>query len=95
MIPVALVRQYAQGQQIAYEVADQEVVLHYALALLAESGLVGHCTPGDEPGPLLFKGGTALRKCVFGSAGRALGDDGTRHLRARLRRARRCWADRP
>lgn len=70
MIPLALVRQYAQGQQIAYEVADQEVVLHYALALLAESGLVGHRTPGDEPGPLLFKGGTALRKCVFGSAGR-------------------------
>lgn len=70
MIPVALVRRYAQGQQIAYEVADQEVVLHYALALLAESGLVGHREPGDEPGPLLFKGGTALRKCVFGAIGR-------------------------
>jgi len=64
------VRQYAQGQHIAYEVADQEVVLHYALALLAESGLVGHRTAGDDPGPLLFKGGTALRKCVFGSTGR-------------------------
>lgn len=46
------------------------MVLHYALALLAESGLVGHRVPGDEPGPLLFKGGTALRKCVFGSSGR-------------------------
>jgi predicted nucleotidyltransferase component of viral defense system len=70
VIPVALVRQYAAGQQIDYEVADQEVVLHYALALLVESGLVGQRAPGDPPGPLLFKGGTALRKCVFGSTGR-------------------------
>ncbi|MEW6582403.1 MAG: nucleotidyl transferase AbiEii/AbiGii toxin family protein [Actinomycetota bacterium] len=70
MIPVALVRRYAQGQQVAYEVADQEVVLHYALALLAESGITGYRSPGSAPGPLLFKGGTALRKCVFGSTGR-------------------------
>jgi len=46
------------------------VVLHYALALLAESGLVGHRVAGDTPGPLFFKGGTALRECVFGSTGR-------------------------
>jgi len=70
VIPVALVRQYAAGQQIDYEVADLEVVLHYALALLVENGLVGRRNPDDAPGPLLFKGGTALRKCVFGSTGR-------------------------
>ncbi len=70
MIPLAIVRQYAVGQQIAYDVADQEVVLHYALRLLNEAGLVGRHESGAAPGPLLFKGGTALRKCVFGSAGR-------------------------
>jgi predicted nucleotidyltransferase component of viral defense system len=48
----------------------KEVVLHYALARLNEIGLVGY-QPGEQtPGPLLFKGGTALRKCIFGSTGR-------------------------
>lgn len=70
MVPLAIVRQYAVGQQIAYEVADQEIVLHYALALLNEAGIVGRPEPGAPPGALLFKGGTALRKCVFGSTGR-------------------------
>ena len=70
MVPLAIVRQYAVGQQIAYEVADQEIVLHYALRLLNEAGLVGRPEPGSAPGALLFKGGTALRNCVFGSAGR-------------------------
>lgn len=70
MVPLAIVRQYAVGQQIAYEVADQEIVLQYALRLLNEAGLVGRPEPGAAPGALLFKGGTALRKCVFGSAGR-------------------------
>jgi len=70
VVPLAIVRQYAVGQQIAYEVADQEIVLHYALRLLTEAGLVGRPEPGATPGALLFKGGTALRKCVFGSAGR-------------------------
>lgn len=70
MVPLAIVRQYAVGQQIAYEVADQEIVLHYALRLLNEAGLVGRHEPAAAPGALLFKGGTALRKCVFGSAGR-------------------------
>lgn len=67
---LAFVRQYAVGQQIAYDVADQEVVLHYALRLLNEAELVGRVAPDVAPGPLLFKGGTALRKCVFGSTGR-------------------------
>jgi len=70
VVPLAIVRQYAAGQQIAYEVADQEIVLHYALRLLNEAGLVGRSNPHSDPGALIFKGGTALRKCVFGSTGR-------------------------
>jgi predicted nucleotidyltransferase component of viral defense system len=69
MIPNAIIRQYAAGQQIDADVAGQDIVLHYALALLNEAGLLGRDAQG-EPGPLLFKGGTALRKCVFGSTGR-------------------------
>jgi hypothetical protein len=41
MLPVALVRQYAVGQQIDIAVADQEIVLHYVLALLNAEGLIG------------------------------------------------------
>jgi uncharacterized protein len=70
MLPVALVRQYAVSQHIDLAVADQEIVLHYVLALLNGEGLIGPRPDSDEPGPLLFKGGTALRKCVFGSTGR-------------------------
>lgn len=33
MIGLAFVRQFAAGQQIDLEVADQEIVLHYATAL--------------------------------------------------------------
>lgn len=70
MIGQAFVRQFAAGQHIDLDVADQEVVLHYALALLNEVKLIGY-PPGETiPGPLLFKGGTALRKCIFGSTGR-------------------------
>lgn len=70
MVPLAIVRQYAAGQQISYEVADQEIVLHYVLGLLNDAGLVGRRDPDAAAGALLFKGGTALRKCVFGSTGR-------------------------
>jgi len=70
VVPLAIVRQYAVGQQIAYEVADQENVLHYALGLLNDAGLVGRRDEDAAPGTLLFKGGTALRKCVFGGTGR-------------------------
>ena len=45
-------------------------MLVYALGLLAADGLVGYRSGSGAPGPLLFKGGTALRKCVFGSTGR-------------------------
>lgn len=70
MLARQVIRQYAAGQRIALEVADQEIVLHYALAFLNEAGLMGFRVGEDAPGPLLFKGGTALRKCVFGSTGR-------------------------
>lgn len=69
MVPLAIVRQFAAGQQIGVDVADQEIVLHYVLELFTEAGLTGRRDGGD-PGPLLFKGGTALRKCVFGQTGR-------------------------
>lgn len=70
MVAQAFVRQFAAGQKIDLDVADQEVVLHYALARLNEIGLVGYPPREQTPGPLLFKGGTALRKCIFGSTGR-------------------------
>jgi hypothetical protein len=38
MVPKAFVRQYAVSQQIDEAVADQEIVLHYALALLNRLG---------------------------------------------------------
>lgn len=70
MVGLPFVRQFAAGQQIDLDVADQEIVLHYALSLLNDIELVGFPGDGGTPGPLLFKGGTALRKCVFGSTGR-------------------------
>lgn len=42
MLARQAIRQYAAGQNIAVEVADQEIVLHYALAFLNESGLIGY-----------------------------------------------------
>jgi hypothetical protein len=70
MVGQAFVRQFAAGQNIDIDVADQEVVLHYALARLNKVKLVGYPPGESTPGPLLFKGGTALRKCIFGSTGR-------------------------
>lgn len=52
MVPRAFVRQYAVSQQIDEPVADQEIVLHYTLALLNEVGLVGPGRDGDSAGPL-------------------------------------------
>lgn len=70
MLSNALIRQYASGQQVSPAVAGQDIVLHYVLTLLNERELLGRPAAGGPPGPLLFKGGTALRKCVFGSIGR-------------------------
>jgi predicted nucleotidyltransferase component of viral defense system len=69
VVPIAFVRQFAAGQRVGVDVADLEIVLVYALAILNEEGLTGQLKDGAL-GPLLFKGGTALRKCVFGSTGR-------------------------
>ena len=69
MVPIAFVRQFAAGQRVGVDTADLEIVLVYALALLNAEGLTGSLR-GGTTGPLLFKGGTALRKCVFGSTGR-------------------------
>jgi len=69
MVPYAIIRRFAAGQQIGLDVADQDIVLHYALELLYRAGLLGTVV-GEQPGPLLFKGGTELRKCVFGETGR-------------------------
>lgn len=70
MVSSALIRQYANGARVSPEIAGQDIALHYALALLNERGLIGRPPGGGKQGPLLFKGGTALRKCVFGSLGR-------------------------
>ena len=51
MVPSAFVRQFAVSQQIDLDVADQEIVLHYALALLNEVGLLGLQPDRSEPGP--------------------------------------------
>ncbi len=60
MIEERYVRQYAHRSGVDFTIALQEIVLTYAL---------GH---RDDPVgvKLAFKGGTALRKLVFGSAGR-------------------------
>jgi predicted nucleotidyltransferase component of viral defense system len=42
-------------------VAERDVALTYALRALLDAGVAGH---------LAFKGGTCLRKLVFGSSGR-------------------------
>lgn len=78
MLSNALIRQYASGQQVSPAVAGQDIVLHYVLTLLNERELLGRPAAGGPPGPLLFKGGTALRKCVFGSIGR-FSEDIVRH----------------
>lgn len=70
MLSEAIIRQYAHGARVSLEVAGQDIALHYALAMLNEHGLIGTPPGGGPHGPLLFKGGTALRKCVFGSLGR-------------------------
>jgi len=57
-----LVDRYAHQSGVKDQlVAEREVVLTYALGLLRETGALEH---------LAFKGGTCLRKIVFGSTGR-------------------------
>lgn len=61
MIRLADVRRFASQQRIDVSVAVQEVVLTILLRRIAATGL------GER---LAFKGGTALRKLIFGAAGR-------------------------
>lgn len=62
MIAEKFVDLYARNASLRDKlVAELDVVLTYALFALAEDGVMGH---------LAFKGGTCLRKFVFGSSGR-------------------------
>lgn len=62
MIAEKLVDLYARNSGLRDKrVAERDVVLTYALRALHEEGVFAH---------LAFKGGTCLRKTVFGSAGR-------------------------
>jgi len=48
---------FAKGAQVGMDVAEREIVLTYVLKILDEAGLLK---------TLAFKGGTCLRKCVYG-----------------------------
>ncbi|HLG20738.1 MAG TPA: nucleotidyl transferase AbiEii/AbiGii toxin family protein [Bdellovibrionota bacterium] len=48
---------FAQGSQVNLEIAEREIVLTYVLKILEDAGLLK---------ALAFKGGTCLRKCVYG-----------------------------
>ncbi|MBI5631628.1 MAG: nucleotidyl transferase AbiEii/AbiGii toxin family protein [Elusimicrobia bacterium] len=48
---------FAQGAQVPLAVAEREIVLTYVLKILEDAGLLKS---------LAFKGGTCLRKCVYG-----------------------------
>ncbi len=61
MIARQFLRQYAHAAGVDEDVAALEVVLTYVLQRIGELGLWER---------LAFKGGTSLRKTVFGSAGR-------------------------
>lgn len=61
MIERRFVDQYARGSGVTLDVAEREVTLTYVLAVLREH---------DLDVDLAFKGGTFLRKMVFGNAGR-------------------------
>jgi len=61
LIGQQFVRQYASQCGVADDIADREIVLTYVLHFLTERG------HGER---IAFKGGTALRKLVFGPGGR-------------------------
>lgn len=62
MIEEKFVDLYARNSGLRDKlVAERDVVLTYALRALLDAGLMNH---------LAFKGGTCLRKLIFGSAGR-------------------------
>ncbi len=48
---------FANGSQVPLEIAEREITLTYVLKLFAEANILEK---------LAFKGGTALRKCIYG-----------------------------
>lgn len=48
---------FAQGSQVGIDIAEREIVLTYVLKILEDTGLLR---------TLAFKGGTCLRKCIYG-----------------------------
>jgi hypothetical protein len=60
----ALVARHAAGRADAYDAALLDVAQDHLLWLLAQLGQFGH------EADLIFKGGTSLRKCRLGGAGR-------------------------
>jgi predicted nucleotidyltransferase component of viral defense system len=48
---------FIQGSQVSFEIAEREITLTYVLKILEDAGLLK---------TLAFKGGTCLRKCVYG-----------------------------
>jgi hypothetical protein len=80
MLSDALIRQYAHGARVSPEVAGADIVLHYALALLNEHGLIGRQPDGGPAGPLMFKGGTALTRPPTARS-RCSSDSPPRHAR--------------
>jgi predicted nucleotidyltransferase component of viral defense system len=48
---------FASGSQVGIDVAEREIVLTYVLKILDDAGLLK---------TLAFKGGTCLRKCIYG-----------------------------
>ncbi|OIO09346.1 MAG: hypothetical protein AUJ52_06625 [Elusimicrobia bacterium CG1_02_63_36] len=48
---------FTQGSQVGFEIAEREILLTYVLRILDDASLLK---------TLAFKGGTCLRKCVYG-----------------------------
>ena len=59
----ALVKLHGAGRADAYRAALLDIAQDHLLAMLADEGFFEH-------GRLIFKGGTSLRKCRLGNAGR-------------------------
>ena len=57
MIEQRYVDLFAHGSHVSMEVAEREIVLTYVLKILHDAGILK---------TLVFKGGTCLRKCVYG-----------------------------
>lgn len=61
MIDRRYVDLFANGARVSLEVAEREIMLTYVLKILADAGILKK---------LAFKGGTCLRKCIYGKDAR-------------------------